>query len=400
MVDYGVLPPEINSGRMYTGPGSGPLLAAAAAWSGLAADLQAAAEGHRSIIFELTGGPWVGPASESLIAAATPFIAWLDSGGVEADEAASQAFAAAAAYEAAFAATIPPPVIAANRALLAALVATNFLGQNTPAIAATEAVYMEFWAQDAGAMYSYASNSAAATQLTELPQPAEVTDPTGLVDQAIAVVKGADQAVQAELNAVGSQLMPRVGDVLQTLSSPLNGYGTAIDQFIATNTPLDDVVPLYTKYLSPYLNSMALFNQSTLWFGDDTAGFSKLGALANTMSADAAQAAAKAAQSVGSAAGRGVGGVVANLGNALPIGKLSAPASWTMGSVNVPGTAGATAINNATAIPAALETGPAGAAGNAPMTGPFGQFVNAGNGRKTPAYGHRLTFMTRPPAAG
>jgi hypothetical protein len=71
-----------------------------------------------------------------------------------------------------------------------------------------------------------------------------------------------------------------------------------------------------------------------------------------------------------------------------------------MGSVNVPGTAGATAINNATAIPAALETGPAGAAGNAPMTGPFGQFVNAGNGRKTPAYGHRLTFMTRPPAAG
>jgi PPE-repeat protein len=400
MVDYGLLPPEINSGRMYTGPGSGPLLAAAAAWSELAADYSAAASGHRSVISELTGGPWQGPASEALVSAATPFIAWLDSGGLEADEAASQAFAAAAAYEAAFAATVPPPVIAANRALLAALVATNFLGQNTPAIAATEAVYMEFWAQDAGAMYSYASNSAAATQLTELPQPAEVTDPTGLVDQAIAVVKGADQAVQAELNAVGSQLMPRVGDVLQTLSSPLNGYGTAIDQFIATNTPLDDVVPLYTKYLSPYLNSMALFNQSTLWFGDDTAGFSKLGALANTMSADAAQAAAKAAQSVGSAAGRGVGGVVANLGNALPIGKLSAPASWTMGSVNVPGTAGATAINNATAIPAALETGPAGAAGNAPMTGPFGQFVNAGNGRKTPAYGHRLTFMTRPPAAG
>jgi PPE-repeat protein len=394
MVDYGLLPPEINSGRMYTGAGSGPLLAAAAAWSGLAADLQAAAEGHRSVLAELTGGPWLGPASESLIAATTPFIAWLDSGGVEADQAASQAFAAAAAYEGAFAATIPPPVIAANRALLAALVATNFLGQNTPAIAATEALYMEFWAQDAGAMYSYASNSAAATQLTELPQPAEVTDPTGVVDQAVAVVKGAGQAVQGELNAVGSQLMPRVGDILQTLSSPLNGQTAAIDAWITANTPLDDVVPLYTKYLSPYLNSLALFNQSTLWFGDDSAGFAKIGALANTLSADAAQAAAKAAQAAGSAAGNGVGGVAANLGKALPIGKLSAPASWTM--ANVPSTAGATAISNATAIPAAAE----GAAGNVPMTGPFGQFVNAGNGRKTPAYGHRLAFMTRPPAAG
>jgi PPE-repeat protein len=57
-----------------------------------------------------------------------------------------------AAYEAAFAMTVPPPVIAANRALLLMLVATNFLGQNTPAIMATEAEYAEMWAQDAGAM--------------------------------------------------------------------------------------------------------------------------------------------------------------------------------------------------------------------------------------------------------
>ena len=40
-MDFGLLPPEINSGRIYSGPGSAPLLAAAAAWSGLAADLRA-----------------------------------------------------------------------------------------------------------------------------------------------------------------------------------------------------------------------------------------------------------------------------------------------------------------------------------------------------------------------
>ncbi|WP_252159672.1 PPE domain-containing protein, partial [Mycobacterium tuberculosis] len=41
--------------------------------------------------------------------------------------------------------------VVANRALLVALVATNFFGQNTPAIAATEAQYAEMWAQDAAA---------------------------------------------------------------------------------------------------------------------------------------------------------------------------------------------------------------------------------------------------------
>lgn len=36
MVNFSVLPPEINSGRMFFGAGSGPMLAAAAAWDGLA----------------------------------------------------------------------------------------------------------------------------------------------------------------------------------------------------------------------------------------------------------------------------------------------------------------------------------------------------------------------------
>jgi PPE-repeat protein len=258
---------------------------------------------------------------------------------------------------------------------------------------------MEFWAQDAGAMYSYASNSAAATQLTELPQPAEVTDPTGLVDQAIAVVKGAGQAVQAELNSVGAQLVPRVGDILQTLSSPLNGQSGAIDAWITANTPLDDLVPLYSKYLSPYVNSVAAFVNSTNAVGNENSGFSGLGSLANNLAksasgAQAAEAAQGAARAAASAA-NGLGNVAAKLGNALPIGKLSAPASWTIS--NAPTTAGATALSNATAIPAATE---GAAVGNTPVAPPFGQFINGGNGRKTPAYGHRLTFMARPPAAG
>lgn len=53
-MDFGVLPPEINSGRMYAGPGSGPMMAAAAAWDSLAAELGLAAGGYRLAISELT----------------------------------------------------------------------------------------------------------------------------------------------------------------------------------------------------------------------------------------------------------------------------------------------------------------------------------------------------------
>jgi PPE-repeat protein len=60
-MDFAILPPEINSGRMYAGPGSGPMLAAAAAWDGLATELQAAAASYRSVISGLTAGPWLAP---------------------------------------------------------------------------------------------------------------------------------------------------------------------------------------------------------------------------------------------------------------------------------------------------------------------------------------------------
>jgi PPE-repeat protein len=400
MVDYGLLPPEVNSGRIYTGPGAGPMLAAAAAWGGLAADLEAAATGHRSVISELTSGPWLGPASASLLAAVTPFITWLDSGAEEAGEAAGQAFSAAAAYEVAFVATVPPPVIAANRALLAALVATNFLGQNTPAIAATEALYMEFWAQDAGAMYSYAGNAAAATQLAELPEPADVVDPGGVVDQAIAAFKSQFNNIASNVGQIASQVDLRLSDLLRTLSSPINGPG--IDQWLVLNSPLDDIVPLNNKYWSPYVNSIAFTFQMTLDVGDQTAGWAKMGNLANTLFPavqaveGAAQAAGSAATGAGSNLGGSLGGVAAGLGKAVPLGGLSVPAAWT---TSAPGTAtpGVAALTNATAaVPAAAQ----GAASSTPVAPPFGQFVNGGRGRKLPSYGFRLTFMTSSPAAG
>ena len=186
-MDFGIYPPEINSGRMYTGPGSGPMLAAAQAWGSLADELYTAASAYQSVVSELTYGVWSGPSSLSMTAAAGTYVEWLGATAAQAEETAAQARAAAAGYEAAFAMTVPPPEIAANRSLLAVLVATNFLGQNTPAIAATEALYAEMWAQDALAMYGYAGSSAAATVLTPFTSPHQNTDPGGTASQAAAV---------------------------------------------------------------------------------------------------------------------------------------------------------------------------------------------------------------------
>ncbi len=375
------------------------MLAAAAAWSGLAADLQAAASGHRLVISELTSGPWLGPASASMLAAATPFVTFLDSSAAEAEQAASQAFAAAAAYEAAFAAAVPPPVIAANRALLAALVATNFLGQNTAAIAATEALYAEFWAQDAAAMYTYAGSSAAATQLAELPEPVDVAGPRQLADQAVAALKGPYDSVFTNIMNVAGRADSTVADLLKTLSTPLNG--TAIDQWLVANTPLDDVVPLYSKYLSPYVSAIAAEFQSGLAFGQASNGLTAMTNFVNNLApaATAVEGAAQAARTAGADLGTSVGSATAGMGRAVPLSGLSVPASWTS-PVTAATAPGATAISDAAAVPAALETTATGATGNTPVAPPFGQFFNAGNGRRTPAYGHRLTFMTRPPAAG
>ena len=198
-MDFSVLPPEINSGRMYSGPGSGPLMAAATAWDELATELGSTADSYSSVISGLTGAEWLGPSSASMAAAAAPYMAWMSTTAVQAEQSAAQAMAAASAYEAAFAMTVPPPVIAANRSLTMMLIATNILGQNTAAIAANEAQYAEMWAQDSTAMQGYAADSAASTTLSPFTSPPQTTNPAGLAGQAGTVAQAAAPAAAAAI---------------------------------------------------------------------------------------------------------------------------------------------------------------------------------------------------------
>ncbi|KLO29079.1 hypothetical protein ABW16_10945 [Mycolicibacter heraklionensis] len=363
-MDFAALPPEINSGRMYAGAGSGPLLAAASAWDALAAELGSAASSYESVVSSLTG-EWSGPSSTSMAAAAEPYVTWMSTTATQAELSANQARAAAAAYEAAFAATVPPPVVAANRTQLATLIATNFLGQNTPAIAATEIHYAEMWAQDAGAMYGYAGSAAAATQLTPFNQPPETTNPTGTANQLAASAEATGNSAASNISQQVSQLLNSMPQALQSLASNpvgtaaattstsfLDSWNTIFSTLVGPTTPLGwSTIPggywlAFGQMYSWIMNGMAA---QSFFAGPKaiTGALLPLAPLAQT---------ALPAASLSSATGV--------LGNAATVGKLSVPASW---AVAAPATK---LVSMASSLPATLEAAPmAAVAGQDAMFG-------------------------------
>jgi PPE-repeat protein len=369
-MDFGFYPPEINSGRIYSGPGSGPMLAAAQAWGALADELYTTASVYQSEVSELTSGTWSGPSSASMSAAATSYIEWLSATAAQAEETAAQARAAAAGYETAFAMTVPPPVIAANRSLLAALVATNFFGQNTPAIAATEIQYAEMWAQDAAAMYGYAVSSATATTLTPFTPPQQTTDPASTASQAAAVsqatgtsagnvqsaISTAQQAFSAVPNALqglaasdsaatGSaatdplSTLANLISIFVSLPSNLAFLGAVIPQDIAAG-PVDLPYSMWSALSGKHTDDIisGWNGQQSFIQGDHAPA--PIAEFPATLTGPGSSAASTAS---------------AGLGEANMVGGLSVPSNWTVGAPEVKPTAFTTPLTtaNAAAAPAA-----------------------------------------------
>jgi PPE-repeat protein len=409
-LDFAALPPEINSGRMYAGPGAESIMVAAAAWDGLAAELTSAASGYHSIITELTSGPWVGPSSAQMVAAVVPYVGWLTTAGAQAEESANQARAAAAAFEAAFAMTVPPYVVAANRVLLAALVATNFFGQNTPAIMATEAEYIEFWAQDAAAMYGYAGASAAATAFAPYQSPPNTTTPAGLFNQAVAVAESVAQPAgnSGQTAAATSSQLTQAATIPQLLQQLANNspFINGLQQFLgaipngtnpfSVDIPANWATPILKQTLQAYFGigianfGWSIGQQTTRGLGT-TVGAAG-GWYPTPQFAGLHLGGAYGVNAV--SGGGGNGALLASAGNAGKVGALSVPANWT------------TPTSEATTTLAAMEETPAnaGAAGgtNALLRGmPMGAV-----GRRTAGYGYtnkygfRYSVLTRPPSAG
>lgn len=357
-MDFAMLPPEINSGRIYTGPGSGPVMAVAAAWDALAEDLYATANSDQTVISELTGQAWSGPAAAAMAGAAAPFTAWTAATAAQAQQAATQARAAAAAYEAAFALTVPPPVITANRSLLQALIATNFFGQNLPSIAATEADYAEMWAQDATAMYGYASASAAASTLTPFTEPQPVTNPAGLAGQAAAVAHAAGmpagtantQAVVSGMSRLLSAVPRALQQLAQGTASGASTSGGGLSSLLATS-PLE-----YLTLLTPYVASIG-----TARLGLQAASFTKAsaGGVPSTQAFGLASLPQPTAAS-DLATGAASTPVIAQLGRAASAGGLSVPQNWATSAPVIQLQANPTTASLSSAAPLAPSQSPTG----------------------------------------
>jgi PPE-repeat protein len=387
-VDFGALPPEVNSGRMYMGAGSGPLVVAASAWDGLAAALSSAASSYQAAIVELTGGQWLGAASVSMAAAAAPYVAWMNTTAIQAETTSNQARSAAAAYEAAFTATVPPPLIAANRALLMALIATNFVGQNTPAIAATEGQYGEMWAQDAAAMYGYAGASAAATTLTPFSAPSQNTNPAGVGAQAAAVgqsVGTSASSVQSTVSQVLSSLSA-VPNALGSLASGSSSFDPVTWLLDVLNSPLGTALNTFSTTLSIPLNNIgsggsflavdAIYMVAPLI----TAAFPGLAPVAPAAASAAAASDVSGIPEgagstlVGAAGSTGGADVTAGLGRAASVGGLSVPQAWGSAAPEIRLAARGLPMAGPDAAPQAEVAGPGGWFGGMP---PIGSVVNA-----------------------
>jgi PPE-repeat protein len=409
MIDFGALPPEFNSARMYAGPGASSFQVAASAWNGLAAELQSAAQGYETTITQLASDGWNGPASAAMASAVQPYIAWMQETAAQAAEAATQAQAATAAYEQAFASTVAPPLIAANRAQTAAAVQANVFGQYTPLIMQLEAQYGEMWAQDAAAMYSYAGQSAAASQVTPFATPAQTTNPAGTASQASAVSAATANSAATNSQSLLSQLSQSLTGQLQSLASP------AATPAATTTTPLQDLfglifgttvlptnlsalVGLYNPYASLFYNTEGLpyFSVGMGNFGVQIA--KSAGMLGGAAPAAAAAPPLHGLGGLGAGLGGGAAGgaphsVSAVSGGAGSIGKLAVPASWA-GATPAAAPQGVQLVSSVSAAPEAAGSG--NLMGGMPLAGAG----RGGIGAFGPRYGFKPTVMPRPPSAG
>ena len=369
-MDFAFLPPEINSGRMYTGPGSGSLLAAAGSWDALAAELGTAAETYQSVVSGLATLHWRGPTSELMIASTARHVSWLYTTAEQTRQTAMQARAAAMAFEQAFAMTVPPAVVTANRMQLMVLIATNFFGQNTAAIAATEAQYAEMWAQDAAAMTGYATASAAARTLTPFSSPKQTTNPAGLAAQAAAVAQADANAATAE---PVSQVISSAAQAMLPTFNPELGFLDIIAGSYSTLSAVRDMEGTADGIIG---------------------GEKALGILPDLskVAAEVAPAPAGAASGLGGGAGL-PNGVLASVARANSIGPLSVPASWSAPSSRAVSALSPAGLTTFSGTEEAAGSGMPGVPGTPAPTLARASGV-------LPRYGVRLTVMPRPPAAG
>ena len=327
--DFAAQPPELISAKIYSGPGAESLQAAASAWDGLSSELQSTAANYQSVISGLVSGDWTGPSSEAAAAAAAPYVSWLSTTAGQAEQTAGQARAAASAYETALAATVPPTEIAANRTQLLSLLQTNLFGQNNASIAALEAEYAQFWAQDVAAVTGYAGSSQAATtglgSFTEAPQ---TTNDSGQATQAATAAAAATTPAETVLEQIEADATNFLNQVTTFNADYTKFFTTALGSIPGGSTLATSWTNMYSfisgagsqatwTNVANSTTSLGLSQWKNFFIYQPWSHGIGLGSLNGGLSSPG-----------GHLGGLGARAATAALGSAQTVGKLSVPPSW------------------------------------------------------------------------
>jgi PPE-repeat protein len=218
---------------------------------------------------------WQGPGGQMMTMSASEFILLCETASVWARISMMQASEVAMAHSSALESMIPAEVVVTNRTTQTALVATNAFGIHSPAIAALEAEYQEFWVQNATARTGYGSvvSTALAALGTPAPFSADAADPAGPamgVAQAAATdgSQGALQASAKTMTQAGDATVQGGSSGSESMMSSVVGqiggvFGQASSSFSQLPQMLGQAPQLFTSMLGPLTQSMTGANAQT-----------------------------------------------------------------------------------------------------------------------------------------